>query len=314
MIAAFAVTLVPLFFVLISSAEAYNPQVAGEKISAVKPVVIIDNGVKMSTYCAGETVDEIFAELGIACFPEDRIKVFPDPALGLGTTINIERATPIILIDGGKSQIVRTFAKTVQDLLSEKKITIKKGDRINVGLTSNLKENMVIAIIRIKLRKIKIKETIDYGTIVKEDPNMLIGQNRVDREGKAGKKEVTFKITYENGIEISRKKIDEKILTEPIDEIVVKGTKMPVLDIQYGRASYVAKGVYSGFCAAHRTYDYGDRVRVTNLQNGRAVIVTICDWGPMAWTGRIIDVSYSAAVALGMISAGHVPVKVELLY
>jgi len=64
--------------------------------------------------------------------------------------------------------------------------------------------------------------------------------------------------------------------------------------------------------AAHKTLRMGTRVRVVNLRNGRAVVVRINDRGPYA-RGRIIDVSQAAARELGMIEAGVVPVRVEVL-
>jgi rare lipoprotein A len=64
--------------------------------------------------------------------------------------------------------------------------------------------------------------------------------------------------------------------------------------------------------AAHRTLHLGTRVRVINLRNGRSVIVRINDRGPYG-RGRIIDVSYAAARQLGMLDAGIVPVRVEVL-
>jgi rare lipoprotein A len=64
--------------------------------------------------------------------------------------------------------------------------------------------------------------------------------------------------------------------------------------------------------AAHKTLRMGTRVRVVNLRNGRSVVVRINDRGPYA-RGRIIDVSQAAARELGMIEAGVVPVRVEVL-
>ena len=55
-----------------------------------------------------------------------------------------------------------------------------------------------------------------------------------------------------------------------------------------------------------------DRVRVTNLNNDRSVVVRINDRGPFA-RGRIIDVSRKAAESLDMIRSGVVPVRVESL-
>ncbi|GIW24288.1 septal ring lytic transglycosylase RlpA family protein [Meiothermus sp.] len=64
--------------------------------------------------------------------------------------------------------------------------------------------------------------------------------------------------------------------------------------------------------AAHRTLPFHTRVRVTNLHNGRSVVVRINDRGPYI-RGRILDLSYAAARALGMYSQGVVQVKVEVL-
>ena len=64
--------------------------------------------------------------------------------------------------------------------------------------------------------------------------------------------------------------------------------------------------------AAHPKLKMGTRVRVTNVRNGRQVLLRINDRGPYAG-GRIIDVSYEAARRLDMIGAGVVPVTVERL-
>ena len=64
--------------------------------------------------------------------------------------------------------------------------------------------------------------------------------------------------------------------------------------------------------AAHQTLPLGARVMVTNLDTGSSAEVTINDRGPFA-KGRIIDLSYGAGKALGMIGPGTIPVRVEVL-
>ena len=64
--------------------------------------------------------------------------------------------------------------------------------------------------------------------------------------------------------------------------------------------------------AAHRTLAFGTKVKVTNLRNGKSVIVRINDRGP--WVeGRIIDLSKEAARRLDMLAAGTVPVRIEVV-
>jgi rare lipoprotein A len=66
----------------------------------------------------------------------------------------------------------------------------------------------------------------------------------------------------------------------------------------------------NGLTAAHRTLPFGTHVRVTNMRNGKAVVVRIVDRGPYG-RGRIIDLSRAAAVELDMISAGTAMVSIE---
>jgi len=64
--------------------------------------------------------------------------------------------------------------------------------------------------------------------------------------------------------------------------------------------------------AAHKTLPLGTEVMVTNLENNRSVKVTINDRGPFV-KNRIIDLSYAAAKAIGMVGPGTAEVMIEVL-
>jgi rare lipoprotein A len=65
--------------------------------------------------------------------------------------------------------------------------------------------------------------------------------------------------------------------------------------------------------AAHRTLPIPSVVRVTNLRNGRSVIVVIDDRGPFCYKGRIIDLSYMAAKELDLHRYKPSPVRVQTI-
>lgn len=65
--------------------------------------------------------------------------------------------------------------------------------------------------------------------------------------------------------------------------------------------------------AAHRTLPFGTRVRVTRIDDGRQVIVRINDRGPFGRRERIIDLSRAAAEQMGMIRAGVIGVRIEVI-
>jgi rare lipoprotein A len=94
--------------------------------------------------------------------------------------------------------------------------------------------------------------------------------------------------------------------------------------IQEGEASYYAHKFHgrttangeiydeNEMTAAHKTLPFGTTVRVTNLANGKKVVVRVNDRGPFV-KGRIIDLSFKAAGKLDYISRGVVKVRVEVL-
>lgn len=64
--------------------------------------------------------------------------------------------------------------------------------------------------------------------------------------------------------------------------------------------------------AAHRALPFGTVIRVTNLENGRSVMVTVNDRGPRP-VRRIVDLSHRAASDLGFVERGVVPVRIAEL-
>ena len=63
---------------------------------------------------------------------------------------------------------------------------------------------------------------------------------------------------------------------------------------------------------AHRTAPFGARLRVTDLETGKSVVVRVNDRGPYA-KGRVVDLSLAAAKELGMVHRGVARVRVERL-
>lgn len=83
----------------------------------------------------------------------------------------------------------------------------------------------------------------------------------------------------------------------------------------YWQPQRVASGGWfnpNAMTAAHKTLPFGTMVRVTNLNNGRAVTVRINDRGPYI-AGRVIDLSRAAASAVGMVGSGVARVSLAVL-
>jgi rare lipoprotein A len=89
----------------------------------------------------------------------------------------------------------------------------------------------------------------------------------------------------------------------------------------FGVASFYTEGTKtasgerfdpSELTAASPNLPFGTRLRVTNVSNGRSVVVRVNDRGPFV-PGRVVDVSYSAAETLGMVGRGTAKVKLDVV-
>jgi len=118
----------------------------------------------------------------------------------------------------------------------------------------------------------------------------------------------------------------------PLREIAGRPPVRAVAQVSFGRIRFKISGIASwygpGFhgnrsasgerynqnamTAAHRSLPFGTKVQVTNLNNGRSVIVRINDRGPYV-RGRVIDLSAAAARVLGVMQSGVAPVRLEVL-
>tara|TARA_B100000029_G_scaffold103152_1_gene93644 strand:+ start:1719 stop:2165 length:447 start_codon:yes stop_codon:yes gene_type:complete len=95
-------------------------------------------------------------------------------------------------------------------------------------------------------------------------------------------------------------------------------------EVQIGIASYYGKEFHRKLTAngqrfnmykvsaAHKTLPLGTRVKVTNLNNGKSIRLTINDRGPFK-KGRILDLSYKAAQKLGFVNEGTTKVRIDVI-
>ena len=80
----------------------------------------------------------------------------------------------------------------------------------------------------VRVKEEVVTESIPFETKTVENPEVDKGVTNTLSEGKAGSKEITYKVTYKNGVEASREKVKEVVVTEPTPKVVEVGTKVSV--------------------------------------------------------------------------------------
>jgi hypothetical protein len=258
------------------------------------------------------SVSEMLEQLGVRVFPEDRAYAFPDPRLGMGSTIRLYRAQPVLIRDAGDERVVRTWATTVGELAAEQRLALGEKDVVVPERSAGIPVSaapLLLQITRVAEVEISITQPIPHTTTYIDDPEMERGTQKIEQAGKDGVLRKNFLVHRENGREVWRREVNRQVETEPRQAIIRRGTK--VIEYEIGVASRYPKGFRIGsMTAAHKTLPFGTKVRVVNVSNGKSVVVRIADRGPYL-PGRVIDLSYDAFAEIANPDSGVVNVRLE---
>jgi uncharacterized protein YabE (DUF348 family) len=276
-----------------------------------KNILINENGLIFRAVSHGNTVTEALAEQNISVNEQDDVFPSRQERIFSGSKIIINHAKKITVIEGGNKKTIFTTRTTVEDAIwDQQDINLGEDDLTMPARQTLLKEGMKVTVTHVLIKEETVNKPIDFKTVENEDDDLSWRIKKVTQKGEKGINEVKYKVVYHDSKEISRKILEQNITKKPVDEIVTQGTLVKVGKTHTGAASWYA---YTGTMAAANPWlPMGSYVRVTNVENGKSVIVKINDRGPFG-NGRIIDLDKVAFTKIAPLGAGVANIKMEVI-
>lgn len=236
------------------------------------PVVVIDGGAKMYGVSAALTPRSIAEQVGAKIYPEDIVKTEPSDDFlkdgSIGNKVVVDRAIPASLNLYGTPLAIRTHASTVGDLLKEKNVQLAADDTVSPALATLLTPETKISVTRNGTQVITTSEAIPAPINVVEDSSLSFGATAIRQQGVAGSKSITYEVNMQNGVEISRKVIQEVVVLAPVAQVVARGRAVA---IPADKESWMA-------AAGIPQSDYPYVYYIINHENGL--------WCPTRWQGQ----------------------------
>lgn len=258
------------------------------------------------------TAEDMLKALNVSYAREDKVVAFPDPALGLGSTVRVYRATPVTVKDGKSVKTFRTWTSTVKELLAERSVELEGDDKVVPALDSNLSplnDGQTVVITRVSDVEIAVRQPIEIPVQTVNDDTLEKGTQTVQQAGSAGVEKLTYLVHREDGVEKSRNLIGQETTTAAIPKITKVGTKV----IMYGTGGASWYQGIGSMTVAHKTLPMGTKMIITNLGNGKSVTVTVADRGPFI-ADRIVDLSKDAFAAISSLGTGVINVRADKVY
>lgn len=143
---------------------------------------------------------------------------------------------------GGKRAKDRSVAAiTVREALADLGVKHDEDDKVKPPLDSLVSDGAKIVVTKFKIKEKKVKkEEIPFKTIEAKDPELFKGESIVEREGVVGLRNVTYQITFRNGVLKERAVVKAKIKRKPVAKRVRVGTKEPVANFAGGNTVWDA--------------------------------------------------------------------------
>ncbi len=184
------------------------------------------------------TVAEALSQAGVTLGEDDTCSHELDEPIKDDMHLEIGRVMNISLTAGGRTRAYKVSALTVAEALEKCGFALGKEDRLNVPAEAPITAGMRIVLKRVETREETETEEIPYETKYITTRDLPEGETNLLTPGMKGKREKKFSAVYVDGKLESREMIEEKVVAEPVKEIIMRGsgyhTVAPKLEFEDG--------------------------------------------------------------------------------
>lgn len=216
--------------------------------------ITIDNcGEKQTISLAKGTVEEVLDRTGITLTDNKSVTSSLNTVITEDTNIYVYNAKNIKLTTNGTEMSVKAPEGTVENALNILGYEITDDDILNVDKNAQIEDDMEITLKKVTYVDEKSTEKISYKTVEKDSDDIMTGESEVSQKGVDGEKEVTKRCKYIDGKYASTKVIGEKVTKEPVDKVILNGTKRGTITDTSGAPvsyRYMVSGSGTAYTAA----------------------------------------------------------------
>lgn len=192
-----------------------------------KPLEVSVDGTERTYWTTATKVDSALDQLGIryagADLSASRSATIDREGMALRITTP---KTVVVKLGRAKPRKMVLAAADVRDLLEELGVTFDDDDLVKPGFDHAVADGDRIVLTRVRVKRVHVAhEKVAPRVIERDDATLYAGEKETVRPGKAGVRDVTYRVVLHNGREVRRVVVTQRVLTAPVATIVKVGTK-----------------------------------------------------------------------------------------
>jgi uncharacterized protein YabE (DUF348 family) len=184
------------------------------------------DGTKKTYWTTADSVNEALADLGLR-YDGAFLSTSRSAPLGRqGLELVVKTPKTVQIVHAGKVATIKSLAGTVGEALTAAKITWDRDDRISPAPATALKRGVNrIGYVKVDVKTVTKTVAVAHGTDQTKSATMLEGTKKTTAKGSDGSTSITYRYTYLDGKLSTQKVVSSKVVTAPVDEQVLVGTK-----------------------------------------------------------------------------------------
>lgn len=230
---------------------------------AKKGVTVIVDGESVYHMTQAETVSQVLDEVDVVVDANDLVSPVPETLVDDGSEIVVRRSVPVTLECNGSTYEIDVIGTTVADALVAAGVDPSVGVHVTPPVDADLSQDMTITADDLFVRVTREETAVPFAIVEQEDPALLVGQRKVVRVGVKGEAIRVYEVLVVGDTETTRSVKAEQVLTEPIDQIVAVGTRVPLVARRTQVAPSRRPTIVGGANPSATAPDAGATLRVT---------------------------------------------------
>ncbi len=192
---------------------------------AQKGVTVVVDGDSRYVRTGADTVGALLEQAEIPVGPADVVTPSPATPVTDGMTVVVRHAIPVTVTIAGEEISLEVIGSTVADALVAAGLDPGRGITVTPPLDAPLYPGMVIETTDVLVRAAEERFEIPYDVVTENDPTLPQGTRSIKRHGEAGSGVRVYRVLVSGGEESARTLVEERVVAEPVSEVVLVGTK-----------------------------------------------------------------------------------------
>lgn len=163
-----------------------------------------------------------------------------------GMSLTVVTPKKVTFVVGARKPVTeKVAALTVREALKDQKVKVDEDDELNLRPRKVVEKGDRIVVTKVNVVTKRIDdEAIPFSTATEADSSMYEGEKETVREGKAGSRDVTYRLRYENGRLVKRAVVQVQGVVDAINALVRVGTKERAPEPAAAPAFYAGNSVW----------------------------------------------------------------------